>query len=125
MIPARTGVSTTYRLSSKKLGVPIDQDAFETSLEEMSDAAMTAIRELRVHAVQVTHSLRQVAVRRLDREMIVVGHEAVGMTNPVAARHGLGQYIQKRLAVGVVLVDRLAPITPGGDVAQGAGKLDA
>jgi len=86
---------------------------------------MTAIRDLRVYPVQVTHSLRQVAVRRFNHEVIVVGHDAAGMANPIVAGHRLGQYIQKRLAVRVVLVDRLAPITPGGDMVEGAGKRDA
>jgi hypothetical protein len=56
--------------------------------------------------------------------MIVVGHEAVRMADPVEAFRNVCQHVDKRLAIRIVLEDRLAPITAGGDVIEGSGKFD-
>ena len=54
--------------------------------------------------------------------MIVVRHEAPGVTEPV---DHLRQDAQKLHAIFVVFEDRLTPITAGRDVIKRAGEFDA
>jgi hypothetical protein len=57
--------------------------------------------------------------------MVMVCHETVGVTDPIVALHNLGQDIQKRLAISIILVDRFPPVPPGCHVVEGSGELDA
>jgi hypothetical protein len=47
------------------------------------------------------------------------------MADPVEALRNVCQHVDKRLAIRIVLEDRLAPITAGGDVVKCPSKLDA
>ena len=62
----------------------------------MSGSIVAPIRRLRVFAVQLPYSLRQIPLHRLDHEMVVVCHEAEGMADPIVAFDRLGQYIEKK-----------------------------
>jgi hypothetical protein len=86
---------------------------------------MASVRGLPVDAVQIPDSLREIAFDRLDHEVVGVGHQAVGVTDPVVAFHHLCQNTQEPAPIFVVLKDRLAPVATGGDVIQGTGKFDA
>jgi Arc/MetJ family transcription regulator len=57
--------------------------------------------------------------------MIMIGHKAECMADPIEAIYHLRQYIQKRVTIYIVLVDRLTPITPGGDVVQRTSEFYA
>jgi len=57
--------------------------------------------------------------------MIVVAHQAVGVTHPVEAFHDLGEGSEERLPVLVIFEYRALAITPRGDMVEGAGELDA
>ena len=94
-------------------------------LKKMPQSIVAPIRRLRVDPVQLPHPLRQIALHRFDHEMIVVGHEAERMADPVVTFHHLRQHTQKRLTILIVLENRLSPIASGGDVVQGSGKLNA
>jgi hypothetical protein len=37
---------------------------------------------LRIDAVELTHALGEIALRRFDHQMIAIGHLAVGMATP-------------------------------------------
>jgi len=47
--------------------------------------AVPFVEELRIAAVQLPHPEGQIALRGLDEKVIMVGHEAVGVANPVVA----------------------------------------
>ena len=53
----------------------------------------------------------------------MVRHEAEGMADPIVSFNHLRQHVQKSLAILIILVNRFAPVTSGGDVIQGTGKL--
>ena len=45
------------------------------------------------------------------------------MANPIVSIDHLRQHLQKRLTIFIVLVNRFAPVTSGGEVVQRTGKL--
>jgi len=63
--------------------------------------------------------------RRLDHEMVMVGHLAVGVTTPVEALANLLKQDKSGLAVLIVPVNSLAAISPRSNVIEAAGKLKA
>jgi hypothetical protein len=56
--------------------------------------------------------------------MVVVPHLAIGMDDPIEAPADLPEHLQPDLTIPVLEIDRLPPISPGGDVVERAGKLD-
>jgi hypothetical protein len=50
-------------------------------LEQMTCPLMTFIKKLCINPVQLPHTQGQIAIRRLDQEVVV--HHAVGMAEPV------------------------------------------
>src|SRR5581483_1389187 len=91
-------------------------------LEDVTGTLVPSIEPLCVHAVQLSHGGRQVALRRLEQQMVVVAHQTVRVTpDSIACHHG-GQHDQERGAVGVVREDRLPIVAPRGNVIGPAGK---
>jgi len=65
----------------------------------MSDPAMRAIETLRIESIELTHSLRQIRVGRLNQDVVVIGHLTPGMTDPVKALAGLPENLQPGVPV--------------------------
>jgi hypothetical protein len=49
----------------------------------MARPLMAFIEKLSIDPVQLAHAPGEIAVRRLDQEVIVVVHQAIGMTEPI------------------------------------------
>jgi hypothetical protein len=107
------------------ISVAINLERLEPALEQMADQAMPVVEGLGVDAVQMSHQPRQTALARVQHEVIVVAHLAVGQHLGVEPVHGRCQHVQLQQAVGIVAIDGLAPVTPRSDVVSGAGELDA
>ena len=80
---------------------------------------------LGIYAVQLTHQLGQISPARLEHEVVVVVHEAIGEDTGVEALEGLRDDTQQRLAVGVILKDGLAAVSARRYMIDSAGKLDS
>jgi hypothetical protein len=52
-------------------------------------------------------------------------HQAIGQHLGIEALHRLRHHRQQRAAIVVVHEDRLAPVSPRGDVVNRTGELDA
>jgi hypothetical protein len=61
--------------------------------------------------------------RRLDQQMVVIGHQAVGVADPVIAAHHARQRAQKQLAVGIGEKYFLARVAPARQMINRAGKF--
>ncbi len=85
----------------EKVTVLIDQDTLEASLKEVADTAMGTVDVLGVDTVELSHALGQIGVGRFDQQMIMIRHQAIGMTDPVETFAGSAQDVQKRDAVVV------------------------
>jgi hypothetical protein len=108
----------------QQVDIPFDEDSLEPTLEEVTDQSMAPMDCLGGDAVELTHPLQEVGIR-LDDEVIMIGHLAIGVAAPVEAAAHLAQRCEPSRAVLKVAIDRLAPITVRGDVIPPAGKLDA
>ena len=103
----------------------LDEVAVETTLEEMSRKAVADVEPLCVPPVQPLHAGRDVGLRRLDHEVEVIGHQAVGVTPPSEPADCGSQQLEKAHVVDLVAEDRLLPVAARDDVIDAAGKLKA
>ena len=68
---------------------------------------------------------REIGLRGLDDEVVVIGHLAPGVHRPVVSLATLGQCVQPDLAVAVVGIDVLAPIAARGNVIEAATEFES
>ena len=71
------------------------------------------------------HQSRQVGLPRVQNEVVVVAHQAVGQHLRIEAVRRLRQHGQQSVPVVISIEDRLAPIAARSHVIDGTGKLDA
>jgi len=109
----------------EKMAVFLYKNGLVAALEKMTRPTVESIEQLRVHAVQLPHAESQIAVRRLDEEMIMVVHEAVGMTDPIVAFVHVLKGVQEPDAVLVAFEDRLPLITARSDVVNSTGIFNS
>jgi hypothetical protein len=91
----------------------------------MSNTPMAAIEALRVDAVQLSHPDREIRVRRFDKQMVVVVHQAVAVAQPMLLADDFLQGSQQCLPIGVIDEDRGLRVAAGGDVVDGAWEIKA
>ena len=80
---------------------------------------MPTVSGLRVNAIELPQSLRQVAIHRFDEEMVVVIYQAVSVQAPVEALRNSTEGLQQQLTIFIVFNNSLLPITPRRYVIQG------
>lgn len=107
------------------MAVLLNEDRFVSPLEQMACSLMALIKKLCVDAVQLPHTQGEVTVRRLDQEVIVVVHHAVGMAEPVIPFIDMLECVQEVDPVLVVFENGLLFIATGGDVIDGTGVFYA
>jgi hypothetical protein len=84
----------------------------------MAVAAVAEIEPLRVAAVQVLHSARELLLRRLDDEVVVRPHQADGVHAPAVAVDALLEEAHEGVAVGIVAEDERAEDAARRDVEE-------
>jgi len=57
---------------------------------------------LRVNTIELAHPLGQIALWRFDHQVVMVGHQTVGMAQPIRVLDNLAENLQKKLTVAVV-----------------------
>jgi hypothetical protein len=67
----------------------------------LNDPMVPAVKTLGINPVELAHADREIGLGRLDQQMVVIGHQAVGVADPVIAAHHARERAQKQLAVGV------------------------
>ena len=103
------------------MAVFLNEDRFVSALEQMACSLMTLIKKLCIDPVQLPHAQGEIAVRRLDQEVIVVVHQAVGMAEPIIPLLDMLEHVQEVDAVLVVFENGLLFIAARGDVIDSAG----
>ena len=73
----------------------------------MPCSLMSFIKKLCIDPVQLPHTQGEIAVRRLDQEVIVVVHHAVGMAEPVVSLIDMLECVEEVNAVLVVFENGL------------------
>ena len=91
----------------------------------MPDQAVSTVHLLRVNAVQLAHSLAQIAFHCLHHQVIVIGHLAVRVHDEMAARAHRAKHLEPGLAVTTIGKDRAAPISTRRHVVKRTGVFES
>ena len=86
---------------------------------------MTRIKVLRLVAVQVAHSTREIAVGRLDEEVVMIAHEAVGVEDEIVRFDHVFKPIEKSFSIAIGEKDVLLCVAASNDVIEGTVEFDA
>ena len=112
---------------TERLQIPVatalHQQHLITSAEHVPEELVPVVEADRVGAQQPAHARHQVGLRRLDHQMKVIPHQAIGMDLKPRLLTGLGQGLQKILPIHVVLENVFTPVPPAHDVVSRPGKL--
>ena len=84
----------------------------------MAGPSVELVEDLGIDAVQLAHPDREITIRRLDEYMIMVGHEAIGVADPVVALVDMLEGVEEVQAVVIVLEDGFLLIAAGSNVIQ-------
>jgi hypothetical protein len=84
---------------------------------------MMPIELLGVDPIELTHAPGYIRLQSLDNQVIVVGHQAVGITHAVHPPADLTEDVEECLSVLIVQVCRCTAIATGGDMIHRTRKL--
>jgi len=107
------------------MAVLLDQNGLVPSLEQVAGPAMPMVKELSVDAIQLSHANGEIAVRGLDEKVVMVGHEAVSVADPVVPFVDVLKGIEEVQAVLVVFEDGFFLVPARGDVVDSTGIFDS
>jgi hypothetical protein len=107
------------------MAVFLYENAFESALKKVAGSLMSFVEKLGIDAVQLSHTKREVAIGGLDQKMVVVGHEAIGVAQPIVALVYMLKGVEEVLAVLVVFEDGLLLVTTGGYMVDCTGVFYA
>jgi len=86
--------------------------------------ALTTVKILGVDPAAVPHPMGELALNRSPRQVVVVVHKAIGVTEPVEPLDHLLDDDQKPLPVMHVFQTRQANISPGSDMIGSTCKFE-
>src|SRR5712691_2093020 len=89
----------------------VNDDRFIAALEKMAEYFVAAIVSLGVSALQPFHPGDQVSLGCLDKQMVMITHEHIGMDAPAGPLAGFLQSFQEAFAILDIGKDRLSPTT--------------
>jgi hypothetical protein len=101
------------------MAIFLDKNAFEPALEKVAGSFVPFVKNLGIDTVKLSHAEGEVGVGRFDQEMVVVGHEAVGVAQPVITLVNMLKSVEETLAVLVVFEDSLLFVPARGYMIHG------
>jgi hypothetical protein len=87
-------------------------------LKEVACPAMATVEGLGVNPIELAHAHGEGRLWRLDKQVVVIAHEAIGMTPPPIAGNYVAEAIEKLLAIGVIEKNPLSRVTARGRVGR-------
>ena len=93
----------------QQVAIGLDENRFIASSKERAIGMMEAIVALGIEPVHMPHAPREVAAGRVDQQMVMVVHEAIGVDFESKALAGFCQRLQKRPVILVLVKDPLVP----------------
>lgn len=89
----------------------------------MTHPSVSAVKALGINPIKLAHPEGKIGLGGLDKEVVVVIHEAIGMAKPAVAGDHVREGVQKRFAIRLVPEDPLPGVTSGGEMIDRPGIL--
>jgi hypothetical protein len=94
-------------------------------LKKVPDPFVSVIEEFCVLLVEPLHAAGETDFRRLDQEVVVIGHENPGMKNPAPLGDDSREKIDEAEPIGVIAVDVALLVAAAGDVPDGSREFES
>ncbi len=72
-----------------------------------------------------TYGGGEIGLRRLDEELVVIGHKDEGVQSPAVVLHGASEPLEPLLTIAIIAHDRSAFVAAGYDMVEGTRELNA
>jgi hypothetical protein len=106
----------------EKISVRVDQECLVTALKEMSYSVVASIEVLRVGRLKTGHDLGESDLARLDRQVDMIVHQAIGQNPKVEFPVVEREPVQVPLPITIVPKNRLAFVATRNDVVNASRK---
>ncbi len=107
----------------QKIRIAFHEARSETSLKQMPHAIVSTIELLSVNTVELAEGRRQVPVRCLQQEVVVVSHQAIRMNHDVESFDDRPECRQEPSSIVIVEKDVLPGVSPRDDVVDASRHL--
>ena len=101
----------------------LDKNGLESSLKHVAAPTILTIDPLSIDSVKLAHTTRQIRVRCLNEQVIMIGHQAMGMTEPPVAFDNFTKNLKESLAITICEEDRTERIAAARNAMNCAIKL--
>src|SRR5574341_899526 len=95
------------------------------ALKQVSHGSVAPVVELGIDTVELAHSFREVSLRGLNDQVIVVVHQTVGVAKPVEAVNDFAQALQEGFAISIVIENVFSGVAPRRHMIDRAVKFDS
>jgi len=103
----------------------LNQYCLVSALENVTYAVMIPIKFLSIYPVKLLHSSTESTVEGFNDKVVVIIHEAVGMTNPIEEIAAFRKDTEKHYTILVIAEDFFSIIAARSDVIHCSGKFNA
>jgi hypothetical protein len=110
---------------AEEISVPVTQDGFIPSLEEVTDSAISSVKVHSVGLVQALHDLGERYILCLEQHMHMVVHEYIGIYEAAGAVLVDSEGQKILMEIGGILEYALLLVSANNDVIEGAAIFDA
>jgi hypothetical protein len=108
-----------------KVAVAIDEQALESTPEDVPHTIMSSIERLAVDAVQLSECPGDGRLGRLEEQMVVIPHQAVSVTAQAPTIHDRLKSLEEHRPIDVIEKDRLPGVAPCENVKELTSDLES
>ena len=92
----RKRIAVNIASERQEVAIGLDENRFIASSKERAIGMMQAIVALGIETVHMPHAPREVAAGGLDQQMVMVGHEAIGVDLVIKALAGFAASVSRK-----------------------------
>jgi hypothetical protein len=105
------------------MAILLYQDSLKSSLEEVPYPAMPLIESLGIDTVQLPHAYRKISIGCINKKMVMIVHQAIGVAGPIVPKGNTRKGIQEHLSVLVVSENFLSFVSSARDMIDSTRKF--
>lgn len=109
----------------QEVTVTVDKESLIAALKQMATVLCLDINVGGVGTIEIVHERAEVGEGRFDDDVVMIPHEHVAMKEDLELLACIPKILCELHIVCLAQVDLLAIISPGGNVVEGTGILDA
>ena len=95
------------------------------ALKEVTDPLVPLVKCLSVYTIKLPHARREISIRCLYNEVVVIVHKTIGMANPVVTLADLKESIKESLSIHAIFINSLLFVSSARYMVDSTGVFNA